>query len=123
MVTSNRIFLFSDPQFDKFIGCYKDNSTRDLWAHSFALDGTVNSPTACVTACASKTFPYAAVQNLRTCFCSFTYGRYGEADSYRECNDLCDPNAQDCGIKPNAVYKTGKECVTAVTSKCGFTNR
>lgn len=76
------------------MGCYVDNSTRDLPfdAHGSAV---TNGPAECAERC--RGFSYMGLQDGANCFCGDTYGRYGPAPA-DDCSMPCpgDPGAE-CG--------------------------
>lgn len=97
----------------RYVGCYQDATGEDsaenstdfsllLWSR---LDGT--SASVCVSDCLQNGYQYAAMQNGTYCYCSNTFGRYGQV-SYEQCQDKCTDRLRDyCGgPSTNAVYAT-----------------
>ncbi len=85
------------------LGCYKDESSRDL------SDQTSLSPVSvetCVSTCKSDGYAYAGVQYGSQCFCGNSYGKYGTAT---DCNKACNGNSSETcgGSYANNIYPTG----------------
>ncbi|HQL89204.1 MAG TPA: WSC domain-containing protein [Syntrophales bacterium] len=86
----------------RYIGCFKDTSTRDLSGYT---TGNASGMTTqmCVNVCREKGFAYAATQYGQQCFCGNSYGKYGPANN---CNMKCAGNAAETcgGTWANSVY-------------------
>jgi len=85
-----------------YLGCYNDQSSRDL-----SYEATLTSSLTvegCISACAG--YDYAGVQDGNQCFCGDTYGKYGSAGP-NACSMACQgDNTQICGgAWLNSVYK------------------
>jgi hypothetical protein len=88
---------------DRHIGCYRDQSQRDLNGYSFNAEGRMTVD-ACLDTCRRRAFTYAGLQYAYFCFCGNSYGSYGNADN---CDMRCHGNAQQIcgGIWANSVYR------------------
>ena len=87
----------------RYIGCFKDNWTRDL--SGFTTNSPGMTTEKCVTLCREKGAAYAATQYGQHCFCGNSYGKYGPATN---CDMKCGGNAAEmCGGSfANSVYST-----------------
>ncbi len=88
----------------QYLGCFKDNSSRDIAARHWSSGSmTVGK---CVADCRSRGYRYAGVQYYTHCFCGNSYGRLGRASN---CTAKCGGNkSQTCGGSwANSVYDTG----------------
>jgi len=86
-----------------YVGCYQDRSIRDLDGASFiALDMTNDL---CQTYCLKKGFKYAGSQFGSQCYCSNSYGKYGQLDDAK-CNSNCPgKQTEKCGgAWANTIY-------------------
>jgi WSC domain len=88
---------------EKLIGCYTDESTRDL--PDMIASGTVTVES-CVAACKGAGYTYAGVQYGTQCFCGDSYGKYGSSSG---CNMKCSGNSSETcgGTWANDIYSTG----------------
>jgi hypothetical protein len=96
------------PSSSASLGCYKDESTRDL------TDQTSLSPVSvetCTSTCKSAGYAYAGVQYGSQCFCGNAYGKYGTAT---DCNMACNgKSSETCGgTWANNIYATGASSTT-----------
>jgi len=82
------------------LGCFKDESTRDLSVLSW--EGSGMTTERCMASC--QGFTYASTQYGRFCFCGDSYGKYGAANN---CDTSCSGNfGQICGgFWANSVYE------------------
>lgn len=87
---------------NSYLGCFKDDSKRDLDGHNF-YDRNMTTDL-CVSTCRSKGFSHAGTQYASYCFCGNTFGKFGKSDG---CNAKCTGNnAETCGgTWANAIYK------------------
>ena len=87
-----------------YVGCFKDNSPRDLQGYSFQSDKMTNE--LCFQTCKSKGYKFAATQFANSCFCDNTYGKYGRAQKNGECNYRCKGNGNEMcgGYYRNSIY-------------------
>lgn len=85
------------------LGCYKDESVRDLDGYSMT-SGNMTLQT-CVSTCAGRGFAFAGAQFGAWCFCGNRFGRYGRAD---RCDMPCNGDrSQICGGgMANSIYAT-----------------
>jgi hypothetical protein len=85
----------------RYIGCFKDNWTRDL--SGFTTNSPGMTTEKCVSLCREKGAAYAATQYGQHCFCGNSYGKYGPATN---CDMKCAGNpAEMCGGSfANSVY-------------------
>ena len=85
----------------RYIGCFKDNWTRDL--SGFTTYSPSMTTEKCVSLCREKANSYAATQYGQQCFCGNSYGKYGPATN---CDMKCAGNsAEMCGGNfANSVY-------------------
>uniref|UniRef100_A0A1I8G9H2 WSC domain-containing protein n=1 Tax=Macrostomum lignano TaxID=282301 RepID=A0A1I8G9H2_9PLAT len=92
-----------------YIGCFKDNSARDMRGLSGIKsvgEISVSEPRVisgsmtqdfCSGFCALGGFPYFGLQNAWACFCSWDFGSIGPAKE-SDCNMPCNGNSsQTCG--------------------------
>lgn len=88
----------------EFLGCYRDQASRDLGAYSFVSDRMTTA--LCLETCGQRGHAYAATQYSAHCFCDDDYGALGRADN---CDMPCAGNAAEkCGgAWANSVYATG----------------
>jgi hypothetical protein len=84
-----------------FLGCFADSMTRDLPYQVY--DSQANTTEACVTACISKGYRFAATQSGSQCFCGNAYGGQGPAGG---CTTPCtgDQSEKCGGGYQNSVY-------------------
>jgi hypothetical protein len=87
-----------------YIGCYKDIQPFDLDGYLEA--GSTTTPERCIATCRAKGFPYAGLQDGKSCLCGNSYGRYGTADN---CNKNCTGDSSKIcgGFSANSIYATG----------------
>ena len=85
-----------------YLGCFKDDSKRDLDGHNF-YDRNMTTDL-CVSTCRSKGFSHAGTQYASYCFCGNTFGKFGKSDG---CNAKCTGNRDETcgGTWANAIYK------------------
>jgi hypothetical protein len=85
---------------DGYIGCFKDDISRDLSSNSFTGSVSIEQ---CRLNC--KDFEYLSLQYGTECYCGKSYGRLGEATD-TDCGVKCSGNgAQICGGGwRNSVY-------------------
>jgi hypothetical protein len=85
------------------LGCFKDESSRDLADETSLSPVTVET---CISTCKGAGYTYAGVQYGSQCFCGDSYGEYGAAT---DCNMACNgDSAETCGgTWANDVYPTG----------------
>jgi len=97
----NQLNTNSDNLVDNYLGCFRDQGSRDLNGYSY--NSTNMTPQECIATCTSKNFKYAGVQYSNYCFCGNSYGKYGVADN---CNMACsgDQNQICGGSWANSVY-------------------
>jgi hypothetical protein len=89
-----------------YVGCYVDDSSRDLESGPMAYG--YNSVT-CNDECTSQGFPFFALQNNGWCVCGNAYGTESQYNSVpdNECGGVCAGDDQLCGAGwRNAVYRT-----------------
>ncbi len=84
------------------LGCFKDDSKRDLDGHNF-YDRNMTTAL-CVSTCRAKGFSHAGTQYGSYCFCGNKFGKFGVADN---CNATCTGNRDETcgGTWANTVYK------------------
>ena len=84
------------------LGCFKDDSKRDLDGHNF-YDRNMTTEL-CVSTCRTKGFSHAGTQYASYCFCGNKFGKFGAADN---CNAKCTGNRDETcgGTWANSVYK------------------
>lgn len=84
------------------LGCFKDDSKRDLDGHNF-YDRNMTTEL-CVSTCRTKGFSHAGTQYGSYCFCGNKFGKLGTADN---CNAKCTGNRDETcgGTWANTVYK------------------
>lgn len=84
------------------LGCFKDDSKRDLDGHNF-YDRNMTTEL-CVSTCRAKNFSHAGTQYASYCFCGNTFGKFGAANN---CNAKCTGNRDETcgGTWANTVYK------------------
>lgn len=84
------------------LGCFKDDSKRDLDGHNF-YDRNMTTEL-CVSTCRTKGFSHAGTQYGSYCFCGNKFGKLGAADN---CNAKCTGNRDETcgGTWANSVYK------------------
>lgn len=85
-----------------YLGCFKDDSKRDLDGHNF-YDRNMTTDL-CVSTCRAKGFSHAGTQYASYCFCGNTFGKFGKSDG---CNTKCTGNRDETcgGTWANAIYK------------------
>lgn len=85
-----------------YLGCFKDDSKRDLDGHNF-YDRNMTTDL-CVSTCRTKGFSHAGTQYGSYCFCGNKFGKLGTTDN---CNTKCTGNRDETcgGTWANAVYK------------------
>ncbi|EGP09565.1 hypothetical protein CSIRO_0723 [Bradyrhizobiaceae bacterium SG-6C] len=85
-----------------YLGCFKDDSKRDLDGHNF-YDRNMTTDL-CVSTCRAKGFSHAGTQYASYCFCGNTFGKFGKSDG---CNARCTGNRDETcgGTWANAIYK------------------
>lgn len=90
----------------RYLGCYVDNSARDLTGHQVRLTNMTRS--ACIRLCREEGYRYAGVQWASYCFCGAQYGRYGRAPE-DQCNTPCGGDSTEIcgGTWRNSVFDTG----------------
>lgn len=88
-----------------YLGCEVDSQTRVL--PTLLINGTTNTPSACVAAAAAQGFLYAGVQYGAQCWGGNMHGTQGTAPE-ADCNMTCAGDAtQKCGGSwRNGVYQT-----------------
>jgi len=88
-----------------YLGCYKDQSNRDLSGFTFNLGNMTTER--CISECRSKGFAYAATQFSTSCFCDTDYGKYGPSD---DCKMPCSGNSDETcgGYWANSVWNASK---------------
>lgn len=91
------------PAANGYLGCFKDDSKRDLDGHTF-YDSKMTTQL-CVSTCRDKGFSHAGTQYGGHCFCGNKFGKFGTADN---CNATCTGNRDETcgGTWANAIYKT-----------------
>ncbi len=120
--------MFIDILDPNYVGCFIDNSNRDLDGYLVDLALTIEQ---CIKICTGLNFLYAGLQHryivaifyfFRTktyifiwvkssfCLCGNEYGRYGKVED-AECSYDCSGNTnQKCGaFWRNSVYRTGAQ--------------
>jgi uncharacterized caspase-like protein len=87
---------------NNYLGCFKDDSKRDLDGHNF-YDRNMTTEL-CVSTCRAKGFSHAGTQYASYCFCGNTFGKFGKSDG---CNTKCTGNRDETcgGTWANAIYK------------------
>jgi uncharacterized caspase-like protein len=85
-----------------YLGCFKDQSKRDLDGHNF-YDRNMTTQL-CVSTCRDKGFSHAGTQYGSYCFCGNKFGASGTADN---CNAKCTGNRDETcgGTWANSIYK------------------
>jgi hypothetical protein len=104
-VYENSVFAVTAkfPPKPAYVGCFADNSSRDLpysaYGSSYATIET------CALACAYYGYAYAGAQAGGQCFCGETYGGYGPSNN---CTSPCTGAASEVcgGGYANSVYRT-----------------
>ncbi|PRP85873.1 hypothetical protein PROFUN_06147 [Planoprotostelium fungivorum] len=95
----------------QYLGCYRDDNTRDL----SGAQSSVSSLAQCYTAC--QGYKYFAVQYSTQCYCGNTYGTYGVMPE-TDCNMNCTNGDTKCGAGwRNSVYSIGATPTAASTTK------
>jgi hypothetical protein len=91
------------PAVNGYLGCFKDDSKRDLDGHTF-YDSKMTTQL-CVSTCRDKGFSHAGTQYGGHCFCGNKFGKFGTADN---CNARCTGNRDETcgGTWANAIYRT-----------------
>lgn len=87
---------------NNYLGCFKDDSKRDLDGHNF-YDRNMTTDL-CVSTCRAKGFSHAGTQYASYCFCGNAFGKFGKSDG---CNAKCTGNRDETcgGTWANAIYK------------------
>ncbi|XP_070538284.1 uncharacterized protein [Ptychodera flava] len=94
------------------LGCYIENSLDRALEHQ-ATSLTKITIDSCSFYCRGRGYPYAGLQftsSRQSCWCGFTYDKYGRASDASECPHRCTdaPKGYFCGGNlRNSVYKTG----------------
>jgi uncharacterized caspase-like protein len=85
-----------------YLGCFKDQSKRDLDGHNF-YDRNMTTQL-CISTCREKGFSHAGTQYGSYCFCGNKFGASGPADN---CNAKCTGNRDETcgGTWANSIYK------------------
>jgi WSC domain len=119
-ITSLRLVLISSDA--RYVGCYKHSDmaiTDEANGDEEEVDSFVDftdvlwsrfentSASSCISDCSRGGYQYAAMRNGTHCYCSNTFGRYGEVH-LEECLDTCtDKRRENCGGPSTiAVYAT-----------------
>jgi hypothetical protein len=86
----------------RYVGCYKDTSTRDLNGKA-VMDSNSMTVASCDQICSG--FKYFGVQYGSQCFCGNTMGTYGAA-SDSDCSNKCQGNNNEMcgGTWRNSIY-------------------
>jgi len=118
------------PGQDTFIGCFSDDTSRDLGAMVGAwTNSATNTYELCRAECASRNNRYMSLQFGGECFCADAYAtadQYSQVDA-SECNvgrEPCSPNSHNCGgTWRNAIYQiqhaTSDGCLTSNANQNG----
>jgi len=95
-------FNISANNSSKYLGCFKDQNSRDLSA-SFTSSSKMTTKL-CVDTCRKKGYKFAGTQYASQCFCGNSYGKSGKANN---CNMNCSgKQSEKCGGSwANSVYK------------------
>jgi glucan endo-1,3-alpha-glucosidase len=99
-----------------YVGCFVDAGDRDMPDQQ--ADDNAMSTIVCAEHCRGRNAKYFGLQNGRSCFCSNSYGRYGQAPP-NECSAACWGNkAEMCGgMWRNSVYRMGGGTVVPPSSR------
>ncbi len=105
------LFFTCAGSYPTYLGCYVDKPSPRALPRSSVFSDTMTREY-CFKHCVNNNHRYAAVQNMRDCYCGNTgddYARYGEVGE-GECNQACigDPS-QKCGgdVRQN-VFDLGR---------------
>eukprot|EP00759_Apiculatamorpha_spiralis_P039882 PhF_6_TR38654/c0_g1_i2/m.57741 len=100
-------YIASHPNFT-YIGCYVDQSDRDMASMStpFTYADPSLTPEKCYRYCQERGALFFGVQWSTQCFCGASYGHYGQDTSGRTCNMPCagDHDIHCGGSYHNSVY-------------------
>lgn len=121
---------YKDSTISIYMGCYNDNTTSRDISDSIMYVSTQMNTLFCVIYCRKLSYSYAALQNgyfildyeknslsvfkffvckfRSECRCSWSFGKYGIADSDDTCNIACsgNPNQFCGGYYLNSIYAT-----------------